>query len=315
VGVNIDKRDKWEEDTALSVKQYNEWFITSAPTIHHEERFKAEEKIRFAFETTNNLTNITREILRENPEIIHVLRMCTSPPFARDRLIGLGQIDKNLIHKMEKNKLPPSLEGEQLDIELGKIINILKKYFDKELFNWIDGVKAPTHSEIETAILIIADRLSNINADTIIRNRQEERQSNKIIDFLTPLGYRRATNEERKDWINLPNGTYSIRILTSGLNERREDVKIPIDILIKPFNNDKPLLIELKAAGDFTNTNKRQKEEAKKMTQLTLKYKDRIRYILFLCGYFNDTYLGYEAADNIDWVWEHRIEDLRKFGV
>jgi type II restriction enzyme len=26
-------------------------------------------------------------------------------------------------------------------------------------------------------------------------------------------------------------------------------------------------------------------------------------------------YLGYEAAEGIDWVWEHRIDDLAEFGV
>ena len=34
---------------------------------------------------------------------------------------------------------------------------------------------------------------------------------------------------------------------------------------------------------------------------------------LFLCGYFDSGYLGYEAAEGIDWVWEHRIDDLAKF--
>jgi hypothetical protein len=35
---------------------------------------------------------------------------------------------------------------------------------------------------------------------------------------------------------------------------------------------------------------------------------------LFLCGYFDSGYLGYEAAEGIDWVWEHRIDDLAQFG-
>lgn len=29
-----------------------------------------------------------------------------------------------------------------------------------------------------------------------------------------------------------------------------------------------------------------------------------MRFILFLCGYFDSGYLGYEAAEGIDWVWE-----------
>lgn len=38
-------------------------------------------------------------------------------------------------------------------------------------------------------------------------------------------------------------------------------------------------------------------------------------FILFLCGYFDSGYLGYEAAEGIDWVWEHRIDDLAEFGL
>lgn len=34
-----------------------------------------------------------------------------------------------------------------------------------------------------------------------------------------------------------------------------------------------------------------------------------------ICGYFDTGYLGYEAAEGIDWVWEHRIDDLREFGL
>lgn len=34
-----------------------------------------------------------------------------------------------------------------------------------------------------------------------------------------------------------------------------------------------------------------------------------------LCGYFDSGYLGYEAAEGIDWIWEHRIDDLAAFGL
>ena len=36
---------------------------------------------------------------------------------------------------------------------------------------------------------------------------------------------------------------------------------------------------------------------------------------LFLCGYFDGAYLGYVAAEGIDWVWGHRINDLVRFGI
>jgi hypothetical protein len=49
------------------------------------------------------------------------------------------------------------------------------------------------------------------------------------------------------------------------------------------------------------------------MSQLTNTYNGRFQFILFLCGYFDSGYLGYEAAEGIDWVWEHNIDGLSFF--
>lgn len=68
-------------------------------------------------------------------------------------------------------------------------------------------------------------------------------------------------------------------------------------------------------AGDFTNVNKRRKEEAAKAGQLRRRLGSRARFVLFLGGYFDSGYPGYEAAEGIDWVWEHRIDDFKEFGL
>ena len=51
------------------------------------------------------------------------------------------------------------------------------------------------------------------------------------------------------------------------------------------------------------------------MSQLRSNYGNKVRFNLFLCAYFNAGYLGYEAAEGIDWVWEHRIDDMALFGI
>jgi type II restriction enzyme len=97
-----------------------------------------------------------------------------------------------------------------------------------------------------------------------------------------------------------------------------QGVNIPIDAVIMPKKakpGDFPVFFEAKSAGDFTNTNKRRKEEAKKIAQLRSTYGNKVQFNLFLCGYFDSGYLGYEASDGIDWVWEHRIDDLTLFGI
>ncbi len=118
---------------------------------------------------------------------------------------------------------------------------------------------------------------------------------------------------------NMPPGTFSFRMVVPVQQVGSiKNISIPVDAVIKPLNarpDDFPLLVEAKSAGDFTNTNKRRKEEAVKMIQLKHTYGPNIRFVLFLCGYFDAPYLGYSAAEGIDWVWEHRIDDLTKMGL
>jgi type II restriction enzyme len=162
----------------------------------------------------------------------------------------------------------------------------------------------------------VADRLCGAVANPIIRNAQEKRQLAAIKSWLEARGYTQAAPSVRFN--AMAAGTFSFRMNVPVKLEFGTTINIPIDAVIKPKGSaaaDLPLFIEAKSAGDFTNTNKRRKEEATKMTQLRKNYGKNIRFNLFLCGYFDSGYLGYEAAEGIDWVWEHRIDDLAQFGI
>lgn len=118
----------------------------------------------------------------------------------------------------------------------------------------------------------------------------------------------------------MPPGTFSFRMNVPFKLESnaQKSVNIPVDVVIMPKTaktGESPVFFEAKSAGDFTNTNKRRKEEAVKMTQLRSTYGAAVQFNLFLCGYFDSGYLGYEAAEGIDWVWEHRVDDLALFGI
>ena len=116
----------------------------------------------------------------------------------------------------------------------------------------------------------------------------------------------------------MPGGTFFHMNVPAKLESGTHSVNIPIDVVISPRSEKQkifPIFFEAKSAGDFTNPNKRRKEEAMKVTQLRNTYGSKVRFNLFLCGYFDCGYLGYEAAEGIDWVWEHRMDDFRKFGI
>lgn len=247
--------------------------------------------------------------------------MSTCPPIARDRLVGLAGVTKSLVQNMEDFEnlhISPRMQRARLITELQRISDIINKMADPDIFTWIPEKRTPDETEIIRSSTIVADRLYGAVADPIIRNAQEKRQLAAITKLLQNKEYVSAKNGVSYDEM-IP-GTFSfhtnVPVYVAG--EQGETVNIPVDVAIMPLSaqfGDMPLLLEAKSAGDFTNVNKRRKEEAVKMQQLRNTYGGNVSYSLFLCGYFDSGYLGYEAAEGIDWIWEHRINDLEKLGI
>lgn len=291
-----------------------------APQAFRSTRIQTTKDVEAALHATGNLTNIQPATLRECPEILPTLRMSTCPPLAVDRLIGLSGVPPSLVKRMEdERKLPVRMSPATIDAELAKIVAIIKKMADPDIFVWLGREAVATELEVHRAATIVADRLCGAVANPIVRNAQEKRQLAAIKDWLEKRGYRQLPAGDRAKFDGMPPGTFSFRMnVPVRLDGGVQSVNIPIDAVIMSKNakpGELPLFLEAKSAGDFTNTNKRRKEEATKMAQLRSTYGPAVRFNLFLCGYFDTGYLGYEAAEGIDWVWEHRIDDLALFGI
>lgn len=346
--VNLDKPQNWKADVARSVDMYNDWFMTFAPSAFRSTRIQTTQDVEAALRATGNLSDIKPAMLRAHPEILPTLRMSTCPPLAVDRLIGLAGVSSSLVKRMELHqKLPVRMKAAQVDAELVKITTIIEKLADPDIFVWLGREAAATEVEIHRSATIVADRLCGAVANPIIRNAQEKRQLQEIKTWLEAHGYTQLPCGAGTKFDAMPPGTFSFRMnvpvklnvdampvtvddeepqlieveeeeLVVEVKGKKLTVNIPIDAVIMPKSaqpGDFPLFFEAKSAGDFTNTNKRRKEEAKKVAQLHSTYGASVRFNLFLCGYFDSGYLGYEAADGIDWVWEHRIDDLALFGL
>ncbi len=314
--INADKPHLWKADIAASVDQFNQWFMRFAPEAFRSTRVKTTDHVKVALLATDDLRNLNAATLKANPGALPTLRMCTAPPLAVDRLIGLAGASKNLVARMEKGKLPTKIQSADLDADLTKLCRILSRLLDQDIFPWLASRQAPTDHERDRASTIVADRLCSAVANPIVRNAQEQRQLAPIGDYLDKRGYRKQSHPAGQPLTEMEPGTYTFRMnLAVG---KALKVNIPIDVVIQPkkLRRDRlPILVEAKSAGDFTNTNKRRKEEATKIHQLQATYGATVAFVLFLCGYFGSDYLGYEAAEGIDWVWEHRIDDLAKLGL
>jgi hypothetical protein len=317
--VNSNRPDRWKTDISKSVDFYNDWFMKFAPKAYRDTRIESTKQVQEALNRSANLTDVAPRVLRENPKVLEMLRMATAPPIARDRLIGLAGVSKSLVISIEtKGRIPPQMTDAIIEVQLQKISNLIMKLADRDIFTWLETGATPSEEEVHRAATIVADRLCGAQSDPIIRNAQEKRQLDSLRKWLERGGY--SYVETSKSKLNeMSSGTFTFHLgIPVTLTGGKKRITIPVDAVImsrKAKSGTLPLLIEAKSAGDFTNPNKRRKEEAIKVSQLRTTYGKSVHYILFLCGYFDSGYLGYEAAEGIDWVWEHRIDDLYEFGV
>ena len=309
--INADKPWRWKEDIAASVDLFNRWFLEFAPATYQQERFQAAAAAQDALLKANDLVWLAPETLQQYPRILPMLRMSTAPPLARDRLIGLAGVPDSLVDVMEQGHLPSRMPQAQLREHLDGIIRVVVALIDDDIFPWVRRGQAPTDVERTRAATVIADRRCYAATNPIIRNAHERRQLILIGDFLDARGYRRQAHPSGYPLTDMEPGTYTFRLTIAAGGIRK--VNIPIDVVVQPKHpqiGQLPFLIEAKSAGDFANVNKRRKEEASKLNDLRAAYGPHVRLLLFLCGYFGSPYLGYEAAEGLDWVWEHRIDDL-----
>ena len=288
---------------------YNQWFLNFAPKAFRETRQRVTEDVIRVMESTRYLNIIEPELFKKNPKSVQTLRMSMCPPIAVDRLVGLSGASKNLVKRLEEGELPPRLAPEKLSSELESICHLFQKMLDTDIFTWVGVAKKPSDAEVYRASTVVADRLCGAVSNPIIKNAQEKRQLALIDQWLSSKGYKKAQSPP-DDPTAFNAGEYSFRTNIRAKQGIDNSVNIPVDVIVKPQKGGSTLLIEAKSAGDFTNTNKRRKEEAVKKQQIDATYPGQTTFLLFLCGYFDCGYLGYEAAEGIDWIWEHRIDDL-----
>ncbi|GIW03572.1 MAG: hypothetical protein KatS3mg059_0192 [Thermomicrobiales bacterium] len=317
--VNLDKPLRWKNDIQESIDLYNNWFMTFAPQTYRETRVRTTEAVERAFKLTDDLKHVTPDVLLKNPQILPILRMTTAPPIARDRLVGLAGVRKNLVDNMENafnQRLSRNMDTSELRRQLEQIGRVIERLADRDLFPWLAEARVPTDPERFRASSIVADRLCGAQSDPIIRNAQEAEMLRKLKEWFENRNYREADPRPLLD--NMTPGTFAFRLNAEGKLDDGSIRRIPIDIVVLSHSaspGSLPLMIEAKSAGDFTNVNKRRKEEANKVANLRRRYGSQVRFVLFLRGYFDSGYLGYAASEGIDWFWEHRMDDLAQLGV
>lgn len=95
--INANKPQRWKADIAASVDRFNNWFLEFAPETFRTSRLGATQHVAAALAATDDLRSLTVATVKSHPAALATLRMCTAPPLAVDRLIGLADSSRSLV--------------------------------------------------------------------------------------------------------------------------------------------------------------------------------------------------------------------------
>lgn len=306
--LNKGKPHRWKEDAERSKKEIIDWLVTaSSGGIDRED---LERKATHAIDLLESTLDVGNA-LKTDPRILPFLRALTR------RNIGTSQLATFIgIGEAQVTNCEAGRPVHQEIIE--NITALLELEIDYRVLPWLEASRPPTKDEKKRAVVIAADRILCRSNSTELRYKHEPRQINKLKIFLNNQGMQEIKISKLIDPVrDIKPGTYCCHASVEGLTSENKVLKQTVDILIKPSHaqsTDFPIFIEAKSMADAANPNKRQKEEAHKLDHLQRRWvKDSehpIFFILLLGGIVPIRYLEVEAGSGLDWIWEHRIEDL-----
>lgn len=308
VTLNRDKPEAdWGPDIEASTAAYDDWYPEAAKQILVPTKAEAVQLANATFQHTNNLRTLSVGDLLAQPRASAILRQALIPTLARDRLVNLSGVSKTLIEGMERHGRVPTTDAGIKGVE--ELVAFFQKRFDPDLLPWLDAGRDPSDAELTRALTLLADRHGQACFNALFRNEQERRQKQLLREFLVACGLTEVGIEVAA--MALEPGTFSMGRKLIGIEDDGTERDLPTDCVIRPLKPELPLIAqELKSAGDFANVNKRRKEEAAKNHVLRNAHGDSVVMLLQLFDYFGEVYLRAERAAGLDWVWDHRLEDL-----
>lgn len=140
----------------------------------------------------------------------------------------------------------------------------------------------------------------------------ETRQYVLLNNWLLRHGYKQTASDEYGSLDTMPSGSFSF-CRTSSSGKKTTSTNIPTYCIVNPIDACKvrrPVIIEAKSSESISSSVRSAKKDAKKFATFKDHYKGNAEFMLLLCGHFDGYYLGPQAAEGIDWVWQHRLDDL-----
>lgn len=224
-------------------------------------------------------------------------RYLGAPPISTDDLETLAESKLSAVAARD-----PAGKGQRL-------IAVMRAILDPRRFPWVAQQRAPTQSELQSAVIATTSLIASQRVQTLRRGDEKSMVEGAVKGLLIGMGWRPAPAKTLRGIQNLlndapPHDTFSTQVNLGGDNA---------DVVVR-LRDGRLLAIECKGSNSEVNSRKRLNKEAAQNARAWLdRFGREVVPAVALQGVFKGSYL-IEAQDTpMLLFWNHRLDDLKRF--
>jgi hypothetical protein len=289
------------EDVVKESQQLEEdIFLSQIREFYADELEKNKELYDFVAGHTNNFRDFDANIIREQPNVVKILRYLVKPPISQMKFGQFNGVGSTTNYEDDDPSTPSKDTAKQM-------AEFMERNIDERKVPWLYRDDADVDDWIDTSRDWTCDIIAQSEAATRYRNWRKDVQEDKVAEAMKEAGLRHVSRSSTiADIDDIPAGTFvsETKVACPGDDQKADFVARPA--------KDEILFLEAKAIGVKIDSYKRIKEIRNKESDWRAGFPNA-RVGAAVAGWIPASQIETLHGDDIEVFWEHRLGSLQKY--
>lgn len=288
------------EDVARESKDLEEEiFLNQIREFYEDELEKNKELYDFVADHTNNFRDFDAQIIREEPNVVKILRYLVKPPISQMKFGQFNGVGSTTNYEGDDPSTPAKATAQEMAKFMEENMDERKVpwlFRDVDVDEWIDVSRDWT-----------CDIIAQSEANTRYRNWRKDVQEDKVAEAMQEAGLRHVSRSSTiSDIDDLPAGTFvsETKVACPGDDQKAD--------FVARLAKDEILFLEAKAIGVKIDSYKRIKEIRNKESDWRAGFPNA-KVGAAVAGWIPDSQIETLLGDDIEVFWEHRLDSLQDY--
>lgn len=298
--MNLSSDESIEEIVTESQDLEEEIFLNQIREFYDDELEKNKELYNYVAEHTNNFRQFSAEVIREEPNVVKILRYLVQPPISQMKFGQFCGVSSTSNYEDEDSPSTPQKDTAQ------QMADFMESNIDQRKVPWL--FKDVDEDEwLEQSRDWTCDIIAQSEANTRYRNWRKDIQEEKVANTMEEAGLTKSSHTGTvADLDDVPVGTY---ISETKVQCPGDDQKA--DFVARPSEED-IVFVEAKAVGVKIDSYKRVKEIRNKETDWHASFPNA-HVGAAVAGWIPVSQIETLLGDDIKVFWEHRLNSLKDY--